>query len=241
MLLWVPHFWFALIIIFSSCGFFFFLFLACSQSSQIGCLPYFHAWCSHCANLEFRSESNVMHEARWKYRTQKIAKNLPSAHHRTTLSGYIFATKAYIDNRKKNLLNSNISSTGSDNMVNFGSLTAEIGSRVWGIPARFNEFHVLASLLHRCRATEVNDCGFCTDVWPPPGLVHYIYILGALAPSRNSTRCKIHVASKCCILLYWQHYWTALEQWALAKLRRSAQGATYIQQGGHHVGHRPTF
>ena len=28
-------------------------------------------------------------------------KNLPSAHHHTTLLGYIFATKACIDNRKK--------------------------------------------------------------------------------------------------------------------------------------------
>jgi len=31
---------------------------------------------------------------------QKIAKNPPSGHHRTTLSGYIFATKARIYNRK---------------------------------------------------------------------------------------------------------------------------------------------
>jgi len=35
---------------------------------------------------------------------QKIAKNSPSGHHRTTLSGYVFATKALIDNRKKNFL-----------------------------------------------------------------------------------------------------------------------------------------
>jgi len=28
-------------------------------------------------------------------------KKSPSGHHRTTLSGYIFATKARIDNRKK--------------------------------------------------------------------------------------------------------------------------------------------
>jgi len=54
---------------------------------------------------------NVVHAARWKCRIQKIAKNLPYWHHRTTLSGCIFATKACIDNRKKNLLNSNISST----------------------------------------------------------------------------------------------------------------------------------
>ena len=44
---------------------------------------------------------NVLHVARWKYRTQKWCKKSPSAHHRTTLSGYIFATKAHIDNRKK--------------------------------------------------------------------------------------------------------------------------------------------
>ena len=31
----------------------------------------------------------------------KIVKNSPSGHHRTNLSGHIFATKAYIDNRKK--------------------------------------------------------------------------------------------------------------------------------------------
>jgi len=32
---------------------------------------------------------------------KNIAKKSPPAHHRTTLSGYIFATKACIDNRKK--------------------------------------------------------------------------------------------------------------------------------------------
>jgi len=33
--------------------------------------------------------------------TQKVVKKSPSGHHRTTLSGYIFATKARINNRKK--------------------------------------------------------------------------------------------------------------------------------------------
>jgi len=33
-------------------------------------------------------------------------------------------------------------------MVNFGLLTAEICWRVWGTPANFNGFHVLAALLH---------------------------------------------------------------------------------------------
>jgi len=40
--------------------------------------------------------------------------------------GYIFATKAHIDNRKK-MLNSDISSIRSHNMAIFGLLTAEIG------------------------------------------------------------------------------------------------------------------
>jgi len=46
------------------------------------------------------------------------------------------------------LLSSNTSSTCPDNMVNFGLLTAEIGSGVWGTPTNFNEFCVLAALLH---------------------------------------------------------------------------------------------
>jgi len=84
--------------------------------------------------FEFRMHVwNVLHVAHWKYRTKKIAKNAPSGHHRTTLSDDSFATKAYIDNRK-NMLNSNISSTCAINTVNFGPLAAEIHWRVWGTP-----------------------------------------------------------------------------------------------------------
>jgi len=91
---------------------------------------------------------NVLHASRWKYRTQKWCKKSPSSHHRRTLLGYIFATKARIDNRKWNLLSSNISPTCPYNMVNFGLLAAEIVSLVWGTPANFNGFRVLAALLH---------------------------------------------------------------------------------------------
>ena len=69
-----------------------------------------------------------------------------TGHHHTTLSGYIFATKVFIDNRKK-LLSSDISPTCSYNMVNFGLLAAEIVSLVWGIPANFSVFRVLTALL----------------------------------------------------------------------------------------------
>jgi len=49
---------------------------------------------------------------------------------------------------EKNLLSSNTSSTCPYNMVNFGPLVAEILSLVWGTPANFNGFRVLAALLH---------------------------------------------------------------------------------------------
>jgi len=77
-----------------------------------------------------------------------MAKNSTYAHHRTALSGYILATKAGIDNPKKNSSSSNISPTCLHNMVNFGPLTAEIGPVVWGTAANFNGFRVLAALLH---------------------------------------------------------------------------------------------
>ena len=79
---------------------------------------------------------------------QKVAKNSPSGHHRTTLLGCIFATKARIDNIKKIFLNSNISPSRPYSMVNFGLLAAEIVSLVWGTPAIFNGFRVLAALLN---------------------------------------------------------------------------------------------
>jgi len=44
---------------------------------------------------------NVLHVARWEYRMQKRYIKLPSGHHRTTVSGWIFSTKACIDCRKK--------------------------------------------------------------------------------------------------------------------------------------------
>jgi len=85
----------------------------------------------------------MLRATRWKCRTQKS----PSGHHPTSLSGYIFATKARIDNRKK-LVKQQCLPTCRHNMVNFGKLAAEICWRVWGTPAHFNGFHVLAAVLH---------------------------------------------------------------------------------------------
>jgi len=64
---------------------------------------------------------------------------------RTNLSGCIFTTKY---RQLEKVLSINASSTRPRNMVNFGLLTAEIGSGVWGTPANFNGFRLLAALLY---------------------------------------------------------------------------------------------
>jgi len=67
-------------------------------------------------------------------------------------------------------------------MVNFGPLAAEIGLPVWGTPANFNGFRILAALLHGSQVVGVSQTLHC-----------------------------------------------------------STEGTTYVWQGGHHVGHWPTF
>ena len=136
-----------------------------------------YTWCGLSANLECMSETCCTRLAENTGR-----KKSPFWHHRTTLSGCAFEAEASIDNRKKNLLSSNMSSTCPHNMVNFGLLTAEICWRVWGTSANFNGFRVFAELMH-----------------------------GTLVVGVSQT------------------------------LRRWTEGATYIWQGDHHVGHWPTF
>jgi len=91
-------------------------------------------------------------------------------HHHTTLSIYIFATKARTDNPKKCVKQQYSLHVSSQ----YGEFRLMIGWQVWGTPANFNGFYVLALLLHRRRSTEVIQ--IMHNVWLSPGLVHYVYI-----------------------------------------------------------------
>jgi len=95
---------------------------------------------------EFRMQVwNVLQAARWKYRTQKI-RYLGTI---TQLCPAISSQRRHVSTiGKKNMLNSNTSSTCPHNMANFGPITAEIDSGVWGTTANFNGFRILAALLH---------------------------------------------------------------------------------------------
>jgi len=90
----------------------------------------------------------VLLVARCKYRTQKSRQKSPSGHHRTTSTGYIFATTARIDNRKKKLVKRQYLLHMSLQYGELQPLAAEILSLVWGTTANFNGFRVLAALLH---------------------------------------------------------------------------------------------
>jgi len=72
-------------------------------------------------------DADLKHAARVLLKMQDAKNHQKIAIWAPSHTGYIFVTKACIDNRKKNLLNSNISSTCPDNIMNFGSLMAEIG------------------------------------------------------------------------------------------------------------------
>ena len=61
---------------------------------------------------------------------QKFTIWTPSVHHRTTLSGYIFATKACVHNRKELVKQQYLLYFCPHNMVNFSPLGAEIVSGV---------------------------------------------------------------------------------------------------------------
>jgi len=94
-----------------SCGFFFLpfylsFFLACSQPSQIGCLPYFHTWCGLSANLRCRSETCCTRLA--EYTERKKSPKFPiCAPSRKPVGLYLRNWDTYWQSEK--LLKSNIS------------------------------------------------------------------------------------------------------------------------------------
>jgi len=143
-------------------------------------------WCGLSANSECRSEMccTSQYVARWKYRTQKIAKNLPSAHHRTTLLGYIIATKARVNNWKKILAKQQYLPHMSPQ---YGELRPT-NSWDWlaglGHPTKFQRVSRLAFVTAATSLTrgQPNFAGCLAVSW----LVHYIYIFRGSCPVQNS-------------------------------------------------------
>ena len=164
---------------------------------------------------------------------RKSRQKSASGHHRTTLSGYIFATKARIDNRKK--------------LLSMSPQYCELK------PA--SGWDLLASLGHPCKFQWVLRLGFVSaatslngsqpnlaQCLALPGLVDFIYTFGSCCSVTEFCQCKIHFASsKSCALLFASLLHGSRAVGASQTLRRWAKGTTYIWQGDHQVGHWPTF
>jgi len=182
-----------------------------------------HVWkCASCSSLKIR-DAKI---------TQKIAICTPSPNF---VGLYLCSYFIYWQLVKTCY----ISSTCPHNMVNVGPLMAEIGLPVWGTVTNFNGFIVSASLLHWRLWTEVNQT--LHDVWPSPWLVHYIYLFRAVAPNRILPGAKFAL----CLSLAFSYICSiTVRTWVVGDsqtLQCSAEGAAYIWQGGHRIGHWPTF
>jgi len=138
----------------------------------IGCLPYFHTWCGLSVNLECRSETCC---ARLAENTAR--KNDAKNRHLGTIPQLCQAISLQL--RHVSTIRTKLV---KQQYLLHGPQAAEIVSLVWGTPANFNRFCVLAALLH-----------------------------GTVVVGISQT------------------------------LRHWTEGATYIRQDGHHVGHWPTF
>ena len=112
-------------------------------------------WCGPSANLECRSEMCCTRLA-----GNAGPKKSPKIRHLCTITQLCWATSSQLSHIltiRKNLLNRYISSTWPHNIVNFGPLAAEICWQVWGTPANFNKFQVLAALLHGTQVVGVSQ------------------------------------------------------------------------------------
>jgi len=166
-------------------------------------------------------------------------KNSPCAHHHRTLSGYILATKACIDNRKKLVKQQCLLHMSPQ----YGKLRPTNGLDWFGSlghPSRFQwvlhlGFVTAARLLN---GSQPNFARCLAVSWA--GAL-YIHFRGLLPRNGIFATCKIH-----CIQVLRSPILAALLRGTRVMcvsqtLQLWAVGATYIWLGGHQVGLWPTF
>jgi len=135
---------------------------------------------------------NVLHAARWN--KGRITQKSTSAHHRTNLSGYMFASKAFIDNGKKILKQQHLL-----HVVQCGELRS-VHYNGWdrlaslGHPSKFQQVSRLISFVTAPTSLNWSQPNFarCMAGRPSSGLVYYIHIFGGTCPpNRILPRAKL--------------------------------------------------
>ena len=136
---------------------FFFLssfFLAYSQPSHIGCLPYFQS--THGVALVRIEDAGLKRAARGSLKIQD-AKKSPKVRHLGTIAQLCRAISSQLKHASTIGKKHQYVPRCPHNIVNFGPLAAEIGLPVWGTPANFNGFRDLAALLHGSQVVSVSQ------------------------------------------------------------------------------------
>ena len=160
-------------------------------------------WC------EFRMQvSNVLHAARWKYRTQKDPQKLAICVPSHILSGYIFATKAYINNREKFVK--------QQYLLHLFPLYDELRPT--------NGWQRFASLRHPSKFQRVSRLAFVTAATSltggQPNFARCLTVswagtllnfCGILLPNGILPGAKFTLRPTLAFSIYWQRYCTALE------------------------------
>jgi len=219
------------------CSIFFLLFfLACSQPLQIGCLPYHHTWCGLSANLGYRSETCCTRLAE-----NTGCKKSPKICHLGTIAQLCWVISSQL--RHILTIGKTCQTAVSPPYVLTVWLTLPTSGWDWfvslGHPWNFSGFCLgfitAATLLNRnwpnfARCLAVSWAGTL-----------YIHFRGSCPVTefcqvQNSLCIQVLRSPILAALLHGTQVVNVSQT-----LRRCAEGATYIRQGGHHVGHWPTF
>jgi len=167
---------------------------------------------------------NVLHAARLKYKTQKIA----IWHHRKVFLAISLQLRHVSTIRKKLATQQYLFHLSS----HYGELRPTNGWDRFGSLGHPSKFQPVLRLGFITAPTSFNrgqqNFGCLVVSCAGTLYIHFWELQLAKfrkgAPLRNLASCKIHFASKSCVLLYWHHYCTALKQRASAKLCGVVQG-----------------
>jgi len=135
------------------------------------------------------------------------------------LSGWIFATKAFIDNWKEVVNKQYLLHVSPQ----YGELRpTNAWDRRFGSsrqPSKFHGFRVLTSLLQRRRSPEANQT--LHDIRPSPMLLHYLYIFGS---SCRLTEFR-HLQNALCVQVFaFSYIGSVTARHTSQTLRRGIQG-----------------
>jgi len=174
---------------------------------------------------------------------KRSAKNSPSGHHRTTLSGYIFATKARINNQKK-LLKQQYFSHMSPQYLELRPTNGWDRLAGLGHPSKFQRVSRLAFVTAATLLTagQPNFARCLAISWAGTLYIHF----GTLAPDRILPGAKFTLRPSLVFCYFGSvtarhgnngrqpNFVAWYKEWNYGTF---TEGATYIWQGGHHVGH----